>query len=417
MKGSHPRITLLGNNSGRNLGDAAILSSILEDLTKHLPDAEFYCPSVKPKWVEQHYGKQYNVKSIDVMPWTGSIRLLGIPTFRAMAKSDAALICDGIIFGIKLFNPAFNYLITLIFLMPWAKFCGCKMVCYNTGIGPFPGFFSKLFAKWVVGGCDLVLMREKDSIALARAVGVTGPIELTGDSAFINPVSGDDRAVAIAAKLGIDLAKPMLGVNVTSYIDTWLDKDSRVSERERFVDTIAKGLNQAKAATNNEFQVVVFSTHPMDEAVCEELARKTNGKVVNNSDYLSHDIQAVMRRCELFVGMRFHSLILASAVGAPILGLNYAPKVRSYLRLLECSDYCLELAEVTPERLAQTVTRGWENRAALKQAQQPIIETLKRGAARAAEIFCDRYYPSRRKSQAHSEYANGASAERRVAKG
>jgi polysaccharide pyruvyl transferase WcaK-like protein len=128
MKGSHPRITLLGNNSGRNLGDMAIMSSIMESLSKRLPNAEFYVPTIKPEWVRKHYGDRYNVKAINVMPWTLSLRLLGLPTLRCLAKSDVALICDGIIFGKKLFNPAFNYLITLVFLVPLARLLDRKSV-------------------------------------------------------------------------------------------------------------------------------------------------------------------------------------------------------------------------------------------------------------------------------------------------
>ena len=99
MKGTHPVITLLGSNSGNNLGDAAILSSILEHLTRELPGSEFIVPTTKPSFTNTHYGHRYNVKAISMMPWTGSIRFVGIPTFAALWKSDVALICDGILFG------------------------------------------------------------------------------------------------------------------------------------------------------------------------------------------------------------------------------------------------------------------------------------------------------------------------------
>ena len=57
----NPKITLLGNNSGRNLGDAAILSSILEMLKNRIPEAEVLVPTLNPKFVDDHYGEQYNM--------------------------------------------------------------------------------------------------------------------------------------------------------------------------------------------------------------------------------------------------------------------------------------------------------------------------------------------------------------------
>jgi polysaccharide pyruvyl transferase WcaK-like protein len=245
MKGTHPKITLLGNNSGRNLGDAAILSAILDSLTQELSDAEFYVPSLVPEFIDNNYGEKYNVKGIDVTPKTLSMRLLGWPTIKCLIKSDIALICDGIIFGRKLFSPH-NFLITLIFVVPLAKLFGCHVVCYSCGIGPFPTKLSEVFARWVLNLCDLVIMREHDSKALAEQIGVTKPIQVTGDAAFLNYISDKKRAEEVATKEGIDLSKPLLALNVTPYLDSWLEKDQRVSNRSRFLDTIAEGVKEAK---------------------------------------------------------------------------------------------------------------------------------------------------------------------------
>lgn len=400
MKSSHPRITLLGNNSGRNLGDMAIMSSIMESLSKRMPDSEFYVPTIKPEWVRKHYGDRYNVKAVNVMPWTLSLRLLGLPTLICLAKSDVALICDGIIFGKKLFNPAFNYLITLVVLAPLAKLLGCKMVCYSTGIGPFQNKISRLFAKWTINNCDLVMMRERDSEKLTKDIGVTQPVELTGDAAFINPVSDDKVAVSIMREIGLDPEKPTMAINATAYLDTWLNPNERLQDPKGLLKTIAEGVKQAQAKVADKFQPMILCTHPMDEATCRELAAMCDGKVLTNSTYLSHDIQAVIRRCGILVGMRFHSIVLASSVETPVVGLIYAPKVRGYLRLLECEDYSLELASLTPTLLGDKLTEAWNARKALQERQRPIIGDLKEGAEHAADLLCSRYFGNSRQRSA-----------------
>jgi polysaccharide pyruvyl transferase WcaK-like protein len=392
MKGTHPRITLLGNNSGRNLGDMAIMSSIMESLSKRMPNAEFYVPTIKPEWVRKHYGERYNVKAVNVMPWTLSLRLLGLPTLICLAKSDVALICDGIIFGKKLFNPAFNYLITLVFLVPLARLLGCKMVCYSTGIGPFQNKISRLFAKWTIQGCDLVMMRERDSEKLTKDIGVTKPVELTGDAAFINPVSDDKVAVSIMRELGLDPEKPTMAINATAYLDTWLNPNERLSDPKGLLKTIAEGVQQAQKQVADTFQPLIVCTHPMDEATCRELAEMCGAKVLTNSTYLSHDIQAVIRRCGILVGMRFHSIVLASSVETPVVGLIYAPKVRGYLKLLQCEEFSLELASLTPQYLAQKLSEAWNARKELQERQRPVIGDLKEGAEHAADLLCSKYF-------------------------
>jgi polysaccharide pyruvyl transferase WcaK-like protein len=370
----------------------AIMSSIMESISKRSPDAEFFVPTINPSWVEKHYGGRYNVKAINVMPWTLSIRLLGLPTLRCFAKSDCALICDGIIFGKKLFNPAFNYLITLVFLVPLARLLGCKMVAYSCGIGPFPSWISRLLAKWTINGCDVVMMRERDSEQLAKDIGVTHPIELTGDAAFINPVSSDETAVAIQREIGLDPEKPVMAINATAYLDSWLKADERLQDSSTFLSMLAEAIKRAQAAVKDSFQPMIFCTHPMDEKSCSHLASMVDGKLLTNTKYLSHDIQAVLQRCGLLVGMRFHSIVLASSVETPVVGLIYAPKVRGYLRLLKCEDYGLELASLNAQNLGDKLAEAWDARSALQERQRPIIRELKAGAEYAADLLVRRYF-------------------------
>jgi polysaccharide pyruvyl transferase WcaK-like protein len=392
MHDRNPRLTLLGNNAGRNVGDMAIMSSIMECFSKRMPGAEFYVPSTNPEWTRRNYGARFKVRALSVMPWTASLRLLGLPTLYALAKSDIALICDGIIFGNRLLNPAFNYLITLVFIVPLARLLGCKVVCYSCGIGPLHSTLSRLLAKWTINGCDLVMMRDQDSVALARQIGVTRPIELTGDPALINPVSPDERACAILSGLGIHAGAPILAINVTAYLDQWLQEDERLGKGTDLIRQVAEGISLAKRQVRSRFSPLVIATHPMDEAVCHELAARIGGKVLLCSSFLSHDIQAVLRRCGMLLGMRFHSLVLASSVTTPVMALVYAPKVRGYMRTLESDDVALELAGLTPPVLAERLAWAWDSRQELQSRQVSHVQKMKAGAERAAEILVRRYF-------------------------
>jgi polysaccharide pyruvyl transferase WcaK-like protein len=275
------------------------------------------------------------------------------------------------------------------------------MVCYSTGIGPFQNAISRLFAKWTIQGCDLVMMRERDSEKLTKDIGVTKPVELTGDAAFINPVSDDKVAVSIMRELGLDPEKPTMAINATAYLDTWLNPNERLSDPKGLLKTIAEGVKIAQALVADTFQPLIVCTHPMDEATCRELAEMCGAKVLTNSTYLSHDIQAVIRRCGILVGMRFHSIVLASSVETPVVGLIYAPKVRGYLKLLQCEEFSLELASLTPQYLAQKLTEAWNARKELQERQRPVIGDLKEGAEHAADLLCSKYFGTPRERAAN----------------
>ena len=411
MADRNPVITLLGNNSGRNLGDAAIMSSILDTLAREIPDAEVLVPSLKPEFIDSHYGKKYNVKGVDVSPKTISMRLLGLPTFACLAKSDVALICDGIIFGRHLFSPH-NFLITLIFLVPFARLFGCKVVCFSCGIGPFPSKLSKIFARWVIQLSDLVIMREHDSANLAKKLGVTKPIQVTGDAAFVNPVSDRSAAEKLAQENELDLNKPLLGLNITPYIDSWLEKDERLAAKDKFLHEYAAGvrkvLDQIEAEEGTRPQCPVFCCSPMDEEYSQQFAKEVGGVVIDNTRYLSHDMQALMRCCGLMVGMRFHSCVLASASGAPIVGLVYAPKVRGYMRLLECEEYSVELRDVEQTAFAEVLYKGWKNQKAIQDQQQKVVDELKAGAYNATVQLKEKYFSDGDALQGSAHAANNS---------
>ncbi len=393
MKSTHPRITLLGSNTGRNVGDAAILASVLEGVSQELPNAEFYVPSHKTSFTDDNYGNKYRVHGVSIQPWTGSIRFFGLTTYWCLFKSDIALICDGIIFGRKLFNPFFNWLITLVFVIPWAKLVGCKVVCFSCGIGPFPSKLSRTLARFVINNCDLVIMREDDSKELAREIGVTQPIHVTGDAAFINLVSTDERAAAILKDEAVPLDKPLLGININSYTNSWLAATDQTTQTNSFVDVVSEGVLGALGSLPDSFTPLIFSTHPMDNQIAYQLANRLGAKVVPNSKYLSHDMMAVMRRCELFLGMRFHSVVLASAVGVPVIGLIYMPKVRGLMRQLGCEEFGIELDNLKSEQISQALVSGWNQRAELKRKQQLVIDELKRGARNASTLVRERFFP------------------------
>lgn len=421
-----PKITLLGSNSGRNAGDAMILGAIMKALCESAGRAvQFEVPTTHPRFVEKEYGEHFDVKPINVMPWTGSIRLLGIPTFRSIKRTDVTMITDGIIFDINLWNPLFNYLITLIFLIPWAKLCGKKVVCYNVGIGPLNSFFGRMFARWVGNLSDLVMVRDEDSAALFRKIGIKKTIFLTADSVFQGWAADDSKVEKIISKDPVVYKAfsedRVLGVNITKYIDRWLTKDKKVDSSQSFLETFATALARLKLEQNIE--PVFVLTQVMDFEMGEKLANLATEKlkeleqgkalkspswsplIVSNKDHSAHVILGLLKRCRLFTGMRLHSLIIACRAGAPVVGLVYAPKVRSFLSQLETPEYSLELNEITEDILFDKLLSAWQESPSLKERQQEIQSELADSAKEAADMVRDSFFPGEREDRMEEDFS------------
>ena len=93
----------------------------------------------------------------------------------------------------------------------------------------------------------------------------------------------------------------------------------------------------------------------------------------------------ILRRMELVIGLRLHSLILGAAAGVPIVGIDYDPKIRGFMEYAGAEDY-LSGVEDPPEALIRQMEKALDNRTSLKhrllgrceRMQAKIIEESQR---------------------------------------
>lgn len=111
-KGKIESITLLGSSSGRNAGDAALVGTIMDSIDLACGERLLYeIPSIKPDFIYRSYKNR--VRAIGMWPWNLSIKMLGVPTYRSIMRTDLSLVFDAVLFDRSLYNPAFNYLSSL----------------------------------------------------------------------------------------------------------------------------------------------------------------------------------------------------------------------------------------------------------------------------------------------------------------
>lgn len=380
LKPNGTYITLFGSNSGNNLGDAAILSSILWNFKN--TGYKFLVPTPRPKFVDL-YSKWENVIPVDIHPLrTLSIRFLGLPTIAALTRSKYTFICDGILFGKRLLDPSFNFLSVIFTMLPALKLTRNELICFACGIGPFNSSLSRIMARKVLEYCSLLLLRDDDSVSLAldlTAGSVSGRVIRVSDPAFLNPMSPPEVGEGLLRSIGLGSLENVVGFNVTKYLGSWVG--STISEAE-FIKIMVAELKQFKTKTGCE--IVFFSTHPMDNDINRTISTMVGGFYVPGGKFLSHDIMSAMSLLKLFCGMRFHSLVLAAASGAPIFGVKYAPKVGSLLKILSSTDCLVEMNELSA--LGEALVSAVENSDKIKERQQCLVEQEKAHSMKAFEV-------------------------------
>jgi polysaccharide pyruvyl transferase WcaK-like protein len=381
-------ITLLGSSSGRNAGDAALLSGIMDSVDKSCKARFLYeIPTIKPEFIRNNYNNR--VHPISMLPWNASIKMLGFPTYQSIMRTDLSLVFDAILFDRSLYNPLFNFMSTLYLMLPRARKKGKRMAFFNVGAGPVNTAQGKGILRDLAEIMDFVTVRDQDSYEILKDIGVKSDrILLAADAALnVSPAEGE-RVERIFKELGLDPKQEILGVNINSYIDTWADPSRTSMGKEKFLAVYAAALNQVSKKL--QVPLLFVSSQHQDVSITKELMSRVacpqGAALISNIDYNHHDFKGVLSRISLLFGMRLHAMILASSGLTPVIGLAYQPKCGYYFRTLELDDYIMSFADYAEQNLVELMLRGWEKRPAIKEKLLERIPMLQKEAYKAAEL-------------------------------
>ncbi len=122
-----------------------------------------------------------------------------------------------------------------------------------------------------------------------------------------------------------------IGINLT-FSDTLSLSDSSC-DKDHLLRELAQALNFF--SENKNIEVICLQTAPLKDALTIEIVKShlhegINFKVIN--PMTPNDFLENASSCQSFIGMRMHSVIMASVIpGLPIMGLVYAKKVENVL--------------------------------------------------------------------------------------
>jgi polysaccharide pyruvyl transferase WcaK-like protein len=376
------RITVLGNFSGRNAGDNAILGNLLEDISRLYPDTEFVVPTLNANYVRRAFS-EYRVKPLGLMPWNGAAKIFGLPTLRAMLQTDLVLITDNILFDRAYFNPGFNYLSTIALIAPLCRLRDIPVVLYNASVGPIRTRRGARALQRVLDAGPVAILRDQGSRELIQDLQLRSPEILMGaDCALNTRIVDSDRVDEILRSVGVEAPHgPLFGFNVNAYINTWQRSNGDTLDRPRFVSLIAEAIDNV--VDRLDVQPLCFISQVMDRRiqgeVIERMKCRARVRTVANPQFSYQEIASVMSRLELLVGMRTHCLILATAVGTPIVNINAYPKSLAYLRTLEMDSWSIPVEDLSAISLTELIMRAWD-------AREETRRTLRHAVVREQEL-------------------------------
>ena len=368
-------ITVLGNNSGRNAGDNAILGNLLDDFAPVRSDITFKIPTLSTSFIKKSFG-HHPIQPIGLLPWNLAVKNLGWPLYRAMTKTDMVLITDNILFDRKLNNPLLNNLKSISLFAPFCKKKNIPIIFYNASVGPIDTEAGKKALQKVLDASLLVITRDTQTKILLEDFKFNHPeIVVHADCALNTKVPSPQHLDDIIAKENLFTnPKGTIGLNVNAYIDNW--SETGTMNRKNFCEIIA---GTADALIENLDVDIMFTVSQiMDMKITQECVQQsrhqTRIKVVGNCDYTYQELTGLLSKVDVHAGLRTHTLIFCTAVGTPSISINAYPKNAAFLKTVGLGDWTIDFEDLSIENLEALMTRAWNEREGLSAAMAPIVK-------------------------------------------
>ncbi|MGW0465488.1 polysaccharide pyruvyl transferase family protein [Streptomyces sp. NPDC003027] len=372
--GNGVTVGVLGSYGGRNVGDEAILTAMLDRIGAGRPDARVVLFSRNPDHSRvAHPG-------VEVVAWEGVNR----ERISGHLRDLTVLVLGG--GGILYNTEARRYLR----LARTAQDHGVPVFTYAVGAGPLTDEVDCTWVRTTLSEAAEVTVRDEESKLVLEEAGLNRPITVTADPALLlRPGDGGGELLRAEAVPG--------GVRLVGMSVREPGRAAEHLDEEGYHQLLA---NVGDFLVNRLDAHVVFVPMEHDDirhshAVASHMADAGRCTVLHGT-YRPQQVIDIVQRLDLAIGMRLHFLIFAALAQIPLLPLPYAGKVFDFaqqigapaLRGVVRENAGLLLAEVDrlwderPARAAHTAARTAAMRLRAAQTADLLLAYLDRTAPR-----------------------------------
>lgn len=308
-------IMLSGYYGFSNSGDEALLSAIIQSLRSEKEDVSIIVLSKMPS----ETAKKHNVFSINRNNFLHILKY--IKRCKLFVNGGGSLIQD---------ITSTHSLIYYTMLMFSAKHYGLKVMLYANGIGPITRKYNIKTAFKALKICDYISLREPESIKELKLLGLNADESiLSSDPALVLQQVDKECIDQIFYNEKIDTTKKYFGITVRQ----WKSNDAN------FTSKLSKAISKI-SVTNNVIPLFIPMQFPNDYNISKEIISKLDVPfAILNNDYDVSELMGVISKTEMVIAMRLHTLIYASSVSVPIVGIVYDPKIKSFMEYLNLKTY------------------------------------------------------------------------------
>ncbi len=326
------RILLSGYYGFDNLGDEAVLESILSNIRQSMDELHITVLSANPHVTEGLYGV-HAVK-----------RISPIKVLKALWNCDVLISGGGSLLQDVTGRLSIFYYLSLIAM---GKLMGKRVMIYSQGIGPIRKPFNRFVTRHVVNWADAITVREPNSRVDLIDIGIAPErILITADPVIsLSPQPDPQLEEWLAESPGYIENAPIVGL-------AFRGKDMAFGAAEKLAVVISKLREELHA---NILLIPYYSEQ--DSMMLDSLERLAEGLVIPVHRPLSvKEMLSLTAKLDVLVGSRLHSLIVSAVCGTPMVAVSYDPKIEYFMSTIHRSVFA-DVRSFDPELLLQEILR------------------------------------------------------------
>lgn len=226
---------------------------------------------------------------------------------------------------------------------------------YAPSMGPFINKRKNIMRKWILNSAETIVVREAISKKYLQSLHLKKDVTVTLDSAFQTPINGvvyeeelqKDRELAEF----FNTDKKVVGITITPLSGNPAYANE-VGLRDRIIDCFSRFVEQLDKDGYKILFVPQLFGKTNDYNFMSECAVSKNSYVMQPT----HDCffqQYVIGKLHMVFGMRYHSNIFSAKMGTPFVSISYEQKMKGFMELTKLSDLCLDIKDLTYDKLIE----------------------------------------------------------------
>lgn len=370
----------------RNLGDQALLLTIMDLLSDAAGDVQFHVLTDDPAHVRA-YTKAESSQRVRV--WHNRPEVVGIS--RQLARSNLFVFGGG--------APFFQeprHLLVMSGLITIARMAGTPYMTWSVSSQRVQSRIAKVIFGWVLRGAQAITVRDEHTLALFHACGVRSEISLTPDPAYALESAPEARAREILSRARgeREISRPLVGLTPRRLRGADREAEThyipkKPEQIEQQIECYAAALDWAWEQGYQPLFVPMNTKAPDDDrmAAKEVIDRARHGGSALLIDEGLRPISgpAIYSLCQFSLVSRVHGSITSMIGGCPMAMYAFAPKHAGIMAQMGMNKYSIFEREATPARTILTLSALREGRESIRARMRTRLEQLRADATIPAQ--------------------------------